>query len=270
MDLASAWADLVGMPSPVAPRAPPRAAARADASPTADASPMDLIRALASPRMPACGAAGGTRAAPGCARPDPGPGSGPGSVVACVPTSASAMTTGTADSECNPADQGACQGAAGTGGVMEALAPGAADAAPGRGENMSSVTPSAAWGSPGAGGTGKASGEEAAAKGSEDTHAQSGAGQVGPKPSARAERRVRLVSPVCPPQAHAEAKTLNPSPDAAGRPGPGKPAEAGGGQASGLARGARAPFRESVPRSPPAGAAAALGDGTCLSGEEAS
>lgn len=255
------------MPSPLAPRAPSQAISLANSSPRADASPMDLIRALASPRVPACDPAGSTSAALGSAAPEPGPGSGPGLAPAGMPARASAVPTGGADSEGHPADQGACGGTAGRGGgVVEAPVPEAAGAAPGEGKHLSSMSPGAASASDSAAGTEVAGGKGAAAAGAGEARAQSGAGQAETGPSARAERRVRLVSPVRPPQAPAEAKALSPGPHAAGEPAPSKPAESGDGQGSGLPQSARASSDASMPPSSPAGAV--LGDAAGLSGGE--
>ena len=258
------------MPSPLAPRPPAQAVNLAvnlaDSSPRADASPMDLIRALASPCVPACDPAGSASAALGSAAPEPGPGSESAS-AACMPAGASAAPTGGADSEGHPADQGACSNTAGVGdGAAEAPVPEAAGAAPSEDKHLSSMSPGAASANMSTAGTDEASGEGAAAAGAGEARAQNGPGQAETGPSARAERRVRLVSPVRLPQAPAEARALSPGPDAAGEPGPGKPSETGGGQAGGLPVSARASSDVSVPPSLPAGAL--MGDAAGLSGGE--
>ena len=204
------------MPSPLAPHAPPQAVSLAASSPRADASPMELIRALASPCVPACDPAGSTSAVLGSAALDPG--AGPGSAAACVPAGANAAPTAGADSEGHPAEQGACGSTAGVDDdAEEAPVPEAAGAAPGEGRNLSSMSPGAASASDSALATatdsaaGKvASGEGAAPAAAGEARAQSGPGQAETGPCARAERRVRLVSPVRPPQAPAEAKAPSP------------------------------------------------------------
>lgn len=222
---------------------------------------MDLIRALASPRVPARDPAGSASAALGSAAPGPGP--GPGLAADCVPAGATAAPTGSADSEGHPADQGACGGTAGMddGAVG---APGAAGAASGEGKHPTSMSPGAASASGSAGDTEDASGEGAAAAGAGESRAQGGAGQAETGPSARAARRVRLVSPVRPPQAPAEARAL--SAEAAEEPGTSKPAVAGGRQSSGPPLRAHASSDVSVLPSSPVGAV--LGDAASLSGGE--